>query len=261
MSRSEALAYLRLIRFPYHVTFASVVIGVLLSRGDLTARLMAELALLYLTFNLLLYGGIYTMNAIADVESDGRHPLKRRRPLPSGAVGLRQARFFSLALICGGLLGGFLLFSVSVFTAHLAALALNIFYTFRAKHVVYLEIITNSATHPLRLLMGALLAGGDVPYEFLLAFFCFVFGLAVLRRVVEKEVEGWQARTTLTSYSGRGLLLLRFSGLLAMLPFMLLDQAVPFGCYLSMIAAYLLLVLGANHVGPIKCYFVRLWTR
>jgi decaprenyl-phosphate phosphoribosyltransferase len=261
MSGPDISGYLRLIRFPYHVTFASVILGAFVSRRAMTSGTVLEMVLLYLTFNLLLYGGIYTMNAVADVESDRRHPLKRQRPLPSGAVGLKQARLFSLALICGGMIGSFILFSRSVFIAHLAALALNVFYTFRAKHIVYLEIIANSVTHPLRLLLGALLVGGTIPIAFLLAFFFFAFGLAVLRRIVEREVDGWQARAALAGYSGRALFLLRLSGLLALLPFIILDSTVPFVCYLSMIVAYIMFVLGTNHLGPVKCYFVRIWTR
>lgn len=80
------IVWLRLIKFRYHVTFVSVLCGALLFAPRIDRQLGVSLVLLYCCFNILLYGGIYTLNDIADRATDARHPRKGRRPVASGAV-------------------------------------------------------------------------------------------------------------------------------------------------------------------------------
>ena len=69
--RAVLHSLLRLIRFQYHITFIGVILGAALVARGLPQSLAQSLALLYVSFNVLLYGGIYTMNDILDAESDG----------------------------------------------------------------------------------------------------------------------------------------------------------------------------------------------
>ena len=80
--------YLLLIRFYLHLNYNVVVIGSVFFPGPHVPVLdrVAALLKMYLCFNVCLYGGIYTMNAVTDAEEDRRHPSKRARPIPSGAV-------------------------------------------------------------------------------------------------------------------------------------------------------------------------------
>ena len=47
----------------------------------------------------LLAGAVYTMNDLADVEADRRHPVKRFRPIASGRVPIPIAKGLMLALV------------------------------------------------------------------------------------------------------------------------------------------------------------------
>lgn len=253
--------YIRLIRFKYHVTFISVVLGALLFADGTTMQLLKSIALLYLSFNVLLYGGIYTLNDVADFKSDSRHPLKRNRPLPSGRVSVKAAYLFAVALIVGGLLTGFLLFRMEIFLIYLATLALNIFYTFAAKKVPYLELFVNSATHPLRFFMGVLLVSNAVPYLLLLAVFAIAFGLACVRRVVEMDVKGWEIRSVLKAYSARRLLLLQVMAFLSIIAAATADATTVKAYYAVIAAAYLVLVFGIYFSVRIRGFFRHVWTR
>ena len=65
--------YRALLRTGYHTNYFIVVMGALMDpiyEASFGARLVGRLAALYVSFNLLLYGGIYTVNAIVDVEED-----------------------------------------------------------------------------------------------------------------------------------------------------------------------------------------------
>lgn len=253
--------YLRLIRFHFHFNFISVPLGAVFVTRNVTASLIGSLLLLYFSFNVLLYGGIYTINGIADMESDARHPTKRRRPLPSRAVSVRSAVLFSVLLLMGGFVSGLLLFGEVIFYLYLAFLAINIFYNLVGRRIPYLEIAVNGATHPLRFLMGVLLAGGKVPYLLLLAIFSLAFGMCGVRRIVEKEVCGWEARETLKFYSFRELWVLKSLPPLAILLLMAADTSISKWFYVAALAVYLALAFGSDFSRRFKRSLLVVWTR
>src|SRR5262245_24911304 len=175
---TSAMAYLELIKFRYHVTFLTVVFAALIFAPHIEASLFRSLAGLYISFNVLLYGGIYTLNDLRDLKSDLQHTRKRNRPLPSGRIPVRNAGYFAAILIGAGLISARILFGPPIFAVCLAVLGLNVFYSFFGRNVAYLDVAINTATHPLRFLLGVLLVSRGFPFLHLLAYFFFVFGLS-----------------------------------------------------------------------------------
>jgi len=82
--------------------------GWLFSLGERTFEWSNELALLgratwaFAAF-CLLSSSIYLFNDMMDVKADRRHPVKRRRPIASGALPIPVAAWASLVLLAGGL--------------------------------------------------------------------------------------------------------------------------------------------------------------
>ena len=114
----------------------------------------------------LLSSAVYVMNDLVDRQADRRHPLKRRRPLASGAVGVPAA----LALMTACLAGGYALVEVSDSRAawlFYVYVALNIAYTLGLKHVVVLDVFIIAAGFMLRILAGTL-GIGIAPSQWLL---------------------------------------------------------------------------------------------
>ncbi|HEY3816700.1 MAG TPA: decaprenyl-phosphate phosphoribosyltransferase [Polyangiaceae bacterium] len=103
----------------------------------------------------LLAGSIYTINDIADVAADRLHPVKRYRPIASGAVPENVARMVAIALVV-----------VSMGTAYLISPALalvaavyfteNLAYTFKLKKVAFLDVGCISFGFVLRVLAGGI---------------------------------------------------------------------------------------------------------
>jgi 4-hydroxybenzoate polyprenyltransferase len=79
--------YLELIKFRYHISYLTVLFAALLFAGSINISLLRSLIALYLSFNVLFYGGIYSLNDLRDLKSDREHPRKKTRPLASGRVG------------------------------------------------------------------------------------------------------------------------------------------------------------------------------
>ncbi len=101
----------------------------------------------------LLSGAIYILNDLADLEQDRRNPLKKHRPLASGALSRGQA-VAGLALMLG--LG----FAVAAATGRdffqtaCAFLLLNVAYTFLLKRIVILDVFGIAVSFILRAIAG-----------------------------------------------------------------------------------------------------------
>ena len=258
---AAANSFFRLMKLRHHVTFIGVVLGAVLFSKAVTKSLIESLLLLYCSFNVLLYGGLYTLNDVVDTDSDAKHSRKKNRPLPSRKISRQTAVGFGVVLISAGLCTGALWFDQRMVGMYIGFLLVNMFYTFVAKNIPYVELAINAVTHPMRFFMGGLLVGGGIPRMFVTAVFFFAFGIAVVRRTVQKDVEGWEARTTLRYYSERQLMFLKTLSLGAILWLSVLDRTVPRVFYFVMIPVYALFVFGMYFSGPLRHFYRYMWTR
>ena len=102
----------------------------------------------------VLSGVVYLLNDIADREADRQHPLKRFRPIASGALPVPVAIGWALGLGLGGLAAAFWLrplFGV-VATSYVLLLAL---YSWQLKHIVILDVLTIAIGFVMRAAAGA----------------------------------------------------------------------------------------------------------
>jgi decaprenyl-phosphate phosphoribosyltransferase len=103
----------------------------------------------------LLAGAVYTINDLADLEADRVHPIKRERPIASGQVPEHLARAMAAALVLFSLGMGYLL---SAAFAAVAALYFveNLAYSFKLKHVAFLDVSFIALGFVLRVVAGGL---------------------------------------------------------------------------------------------------------
>jgi 4-hydroxybenzoate polyprenyltransferase len=256
----RTLTYGGLIRFPYHLSFIVVLLGMLTATRELTRDLLVSAGALYISFNVLLCGGIYTLHAITDASLDRLHPRKRLRPIPSKVISIRNAMVFGTALMVGGILTGYALFPTAVVRLYIAAVLLNAVYSFFARAVPYLEIAVNAATYPVRFQMGAILGGGDAGWPLLLLTFLVAAGGATLRRRLELARGGIDARPALGAYSSRTLLAIEIGLWVAIGALRLADSSTPHLYYLVAASAHAVLVLVPEIHPPFRVRWERLWS-
>ena len=97
---------------------------------------------------------VYLLNDVVDRDEDRRHPVKRQRPVASGAVGTPAA--VGAALVLVGLAALVASRIGAGFAGWLAAyLALNLAYSWRLKQVVILDVMTIAMGFVVRVLAGA----------------------------------------------------------------------------------------------------------
>jgi 4-hydroxybenzoate polyprenyltransferase len=128
--------------------------------------------------------GTYLLNDLVDLQSDRRHPTKRRRMLASGRLSISSGLLLAPALIAGGLVAGFAV--NMLFGAAIAAyLVITLAYSFRLKRVPFLDTLMLAWLFTLRILMGGALSGVAVSDWLLVFSMFFFFGLSVAKRHVE----------------------------------------------------------------------------
>ena len=128
----------------------------------------------------LLASGVYIYNDIWDIEEDRSHPMKRRRPLPSGDVSPREAKRLATALLllgfCVAGVESFRIRSGELFLLFSAYVLMNILYTRWLKRFAILDVAIIAIGFVIRIFIGAissavLLSNWILLMTFLLAFF------------------------------------------------------------------------------------------
>ncbi len=167
----------------------------------------------------LLAGAVYAMNDLADIESDRQHPVKRHRPIPSGRVPTSWAKGLVVGLGVAALVGslaieaalGALIESPSfgLFLASAAAyFGINVAYSFRLKHVAYVDVGCISGLFVLRVIAGGCATNVHVSTYLLVctALLALFLGFGKRRHeLTSARSNAKRQRAALESYTKRGL--------------------------------------------------------
>jgi 4-hydroxybenzoate polyprenyltransferase len=105
-----------------------------------------------------LSGVVYLVNDVADVERDRLHPLKRLRPIASGAIAPGTALAFAVVLAALSLAASTRLGTPFALCA-VTYLVLNLLYSFRLKDIVIVDAISVSLGFVIRAVAGAVAIG------------------------------------------------------------------------------------------------------
>lgn len=115
--------------------------------------LLTQAAVAFLAF-CAASSSVYLFNDLVDREQDRLHPVKRHRPIASGALSASVARWVAAALLLASLGASWKL--GPAFLALLGTyLLLNVLYTLRLKHIVILDVMSIASGFVLRVAAGA----------------------------------------------------------------------------------------------------------
>ncbi len=243
--------YLTLIKFRHHFTFLEVLIpAVLFSSLGLLPTLI-QVAVTYMCFAVFLYGGIYTLNDIADAEADRRHPLKQLRPLAARRLTQTSALLFATLLILLGVGGALLLFSTHVVLLYLAVLALTTIYTFVGKRIPLIGLLLNSSTHALRPVLGLLIVHAvHLPMYLFIAYFFFSAGFVAMRWLLLFDFP----KNHEPRIPKQRLITITIAAFIGMLAILAADWPVHSVIYLTMAGLYTIFVFGINLSPAIRSF-------
>ncbi len=131
-----------------------IIFGALIFARQFTETDNILMAILAFAVFCLLSSAVYVVNDIHDRDSDRLHPLKRSRPVASGAISVPAARFLAVALIVLGI--GLTMFLPRPVT-YIAAIfvAFNILYTALLKNIVIIDVMSIAVSFVIRAAAGS----------------------------------------------------------------------------------------------------------
>lgn len=166
----------------------------------------------------------YIVNDIKDVERDRAHPVKKNRPIASGAVSVGPAWALALSMLVGGLALGFAV-GIPVLVCQLAYLTLQLAYNVGLKGLAIADVFTIAAGFVLRVVVGAVAIDVKLSSWILLCTACLALLLGFGKRRHEyhlKKDSGFASRSALSQYNERSLdVLVVFSAALAAISYAL----------------------------------------
>ena len=186
---STLLALFRLMRPHQWVKNVFVFAGLVFSQSWENTSLDCRVVLAFAAF-CCASSLVYILNDWHDRASDALHPVKRNRPLASGAVSPFQALCLAAGLVAASL---FLAASNRTLLLLLALyVALNVAYSWRLKHVPVVDVSIIATGFMLRLLAGTV-AVGIAPSRWLLLTGIF---LTLFLGFCKRKAESFQEEST-----------------------------------------------------------------
>jgi 4-hydroxybenzoate polyprenyltransferase len=139
---------------PYNWTKNLFVYAPLIFSGKFTQTASCIKATLAFICFCIAASTVYLINDVCDRKEDSRHPVKKNRPIASGAIASKQAIIIGIILVICCLsftyfLGGY------VFICLLLYIFISIAYSLAIKHIVILDVLTIAFGFVLRVLAGS----------------------------------------------------------------------------------------------------------
>ena len=160
------------------LVFAAPLAGASLGRG-LGYALLAMLAFGCAS------AAVYFVNDVVDVERDRRHPVKRNRPIASGALPGQHAVVLAVLAALFAVGAGVVIREPLLAVTVAAYLCLSFLYSFKLKHVPFVEMLIVASGFVLRVLGGAAATHVKPSVWFLLVCSLGALGVTVAKRYTE----------------------------------------------------------------------------
>jgi decaprenyl-phosphate phosphoribosyltransferase len=152
---------------------------------------------------------VYLANDLADLEADRNHPLKRNRPLASGALPVSLGRTAMVVLVPGSLVVAMLTGEWRFAAVVALYLVTSFAYSSRLKHVAILDLVLVASGFLLRAIGGALAVDVVISEWFLIVFSFGSLFVVAGKRFAELLEFGERAGTVRPSLDGYTLPFLR----------------------------------------------------
>jgi 4-hydroxybenzoate polyprenyltransferase len=182
--------------------FAAFVFALGDRNQDLSAWELWKVCLAALAFSLV-SSAVYILNDLRDAPQDRLHPVKKNRPIASGAVATAPALGAAAVLLAAGL-GGAGRLGTDLLAVIGGYLVLQGFYTLWLKRIALVDVIVIALGFVLRALAGAVVIHVVISPWLLVCALVLALFLGLCKRRHEKvNLAGQGTRAALDGYDGR----------------------------------------------------------
>jgi 4-hydroxybenzoate polyprenyltransferase len=197
------LKYLQLIRVHQWIKNIFVFVPILFSLHIFEEDYLLTTIFAFFVF-CLASSAIYVINDLVDIDADSSHPLKKNRPLPSGAIS-KSSALITAALLLILVFWFVFYFNYEFILIVISFVVLNVLYSFLLKNIVILDIFSIAAGFALRVLGGAFAIQVPISSWLLLTTMFISLFLGVMKRHSElsiiSEESNKSSRKVLAQYS------------------------------------------------------------
>ena len=195
--------FLRLIRVHQWVKNVFVFVPLLFSLHLFNKDYFITTLFAFLVF-CLASSAIYVINDLVDIDSDKAHPVKKDRPLPSGAISQKIA-VITASLLLVLVFWLMMFFNYEFILSVVGFVILNVLYSFWLKNLVLLDVFSIAAGFSIRVLAGAFAIMVPISSWLMLTTMFISLFLGVMKRRSELALvtdnSGTQSRKVLAQYS------------------------------------------------------------
>lgn len=170
--------YLLLIRPSQWYKNLVIFLAIIFSGNILDINMMISTVIAFVIF-VLASSSNYIINDVFDRKKDIHNPEKRKRPIASGRIGVREGLFFSVMLLLVSILISYLLSTIFVYIV-LVFFILTLMYSIYLKNIPIIDVIMISINFAIRAIAGAIAISVTIsPWLVLCPFFiALILGLA-----------------------------------------------------------------------------------
>lgn len=193
--------YFKLLRIKHYIKNGLIFIPIFFSGNLFSSEKLFSCLWGFLSF-CLVSSSIYVFNDIMDIEADRRHPVKKERPIASGAISIRNAVICEVSCFIGAMIamitsrGGF-----TSFGCILVYCVLNIAYSLYLKKRALWDVIILVSGFFIRILYGSVLSGVVISGWLYLTVIAASFYMAFGKRRNELSETGEKTRNVFKFYT------------------------------------------------------------
>ena len=190
---------IKLLRPKHSVKNLLIFLPLIFGIKDLTLKDFRTSILGFIVF-CLVASSIYIINDYKDIEKDRLHPVKKKRPLASGAVTKKEAwiAFVVLLLVAIAISFTFPIASIGLIAGYFI---LNLGYSLGLKNIPILDVAILTSGFMIRLFLGSSLSGIAVSPLLYLVVMSGAFYLGISKRYNEIIKTGNKTRSVLKKYN------------------------------------------------------------
>ena len=199
----KKLGYFLELARPLHAIKSLIVFAPLFFTFEINIDLYL-ITLVAFTLFYLASSTIYVFNDIIDLEKDKLHHLKMNRPIASGRVTTKEAKYLLITLLIITTFISFL-FNEELFFILLIYLFLNILYSLILKKVFLVDIIVIAFGFILRLFAGAAVTDISLSHWIIVITFLLASLLAVSKRMDTENIVSANSTSTSKLYTQKNI--------------------------------------------------------
>lgn len=193
--------YFKLIRVKHYLKNLLIFFPLFFSHNLFNLNLLLKLILTFLSF-CFACSIVYIVNDIKDIDKDKLHEKKKKRPIASGKISVKNSLFVILVLVilsslCFYFSGANIIASIYI----VVYIFINLLYSFGLKNIPLLDIVILSSGFLIRVLYGGVIADIEVSNWLYLTVLSMAFFLVIGKRRNEINSTKGETRKVLKYYT------------------------------------------------------------